>query len=64
MNVTGEMASAFDAVRLDSFVTVNQGKLVEADDLTGHVAWKDKAGETKTAVLGERAIRIIPRARR
>lgn len=64
MNVTGEEASLFDAIRLDSFITVNQGMLVEADDITGRVAWKDKAGETKTAVLGERAIRIIPKAKR
>lgn len=61
--VSGEEAARFNAVRLDSFACVNDGVLVEADDQSGMVKWKDKAGEIKTATLGEHAIRIIPRAR-
>lgn len=64
MNVSGEMASAFDAVRTDSYETVNKGKLVAADDETGAVSWQDKTGEMKSVTLGQRAIRILPRAKR
>lgn len=63
MNVSGEEAARFNAVRLDSYACVNEGELVEANDATGLVKWKDKAGEIKEKTLGEHQIRIIPRAR-
>ena len=63
MNVSGEDAKRFNAVRLDSYANVNEGELVEADEQTGHVRWTDKAGEVKSRTLGDHAIRIIPRAR-
>lgn len=61
--VSGEEAARFNAVRLDSFACVNEGELVEADDLTGLVKWKDKAAVVREQTLGAHAIRIVPRAR-
>ena len=61
--VSGEEAARFNAVRLDSFACVNEGVLVEADDVTGVVRWKDKADAIKVVTLGDHAIRIVPRAR-
>lgn len=63
MNVTGEEAKRFNAVRLDNFANANAGELVEADDQTGLVKWKDSVGEVKSVTLGAHAIRIVPRAR-
>ena len=63
MTVTGEEAARFNAVRLDSFSNVNDGELVEADTLTGRVAWKDNAGVLKTITLGDHRIMLVPRAR-
>lgn len=63
MIVSGEDAPRFNAVRLDSYANVNKGDLVEADDQTGLVKWRDSTGEIKTTTLGEHAIRIVPRAR-
>lgn len=63
MNVSGEDAARFNAVRLDSYANVNDGELIEANDLTGLVKWKDRAGEVREKTLGEHQIRIIPRAR-
>lgn len=63
MIVSGEEAARFNAVRLDSFACVNDGVLVEADDVSGLVKWRDKSGEVKSATLGDHQIRIVPRAR-
>lgn len=63
MTVSGEEAARFNAVRLDSFATVNMGALIAADEQTGAVRWKDKTGTEKSVTLGAHAIRIIPRAR-
>lgn len=63
MNVSGDDAKRFNAVRLDSFANVNEGELLEANELSGVVRWKDKAGEEKSVALGEHRIKIIPRAR-
>lgn len=63
MNVSGEMASAYEAISLSNFETVNKGKLVAADDETGAVQWIDQTGETRSVTLGQRAIRILPRKR-
>ena len=63
MTVTGEEAARFNAVRLDSFSNVNDGELVEADTLTGKVAWKDKAGVLKTVTLGDHCITLVTRTR-
>lgn len=61
MNISGEEAKLYDAIRLDSFARVNQGMLIEADDATGMVAWIDKTGERKEARLGDHAIRLVRR---
>ena len=61
MIVSGEEAKLYDAVRLDSFVTVNQGPLTKADDQTGEVVWTDRAGETKVVMLGDHRIRLVRR---
>lgn len=63
MQVQGEEAARFNAVRLDDFTNVNRGELVEADDVTGRVVYRDTPESTKTVTLGERAIRILPRGR-
>lgn len=63
MTVSGDDAKGFNAVRLDSYANVNTGELVEANDATGLVRWKDKAGVVKSITLGEHAIRIMARAR-
>lgn len=59
MTVTGEAAKAFNAVRLDSLATINLGPLVEADEDTGRVAWKDKADQLQIVTLGPRLVKII-----
>lgn len=62
MNVSGEEALRYDAVRLDSFEVVNKGQLIEADDMTGLVKWRDSTGEEKSVTLGQHAIRITYRS--
>jgi hypothetical protein len=60
MNISGEEAARFDAVRLDSGNTVNRGELVEADEQTGVVSWKDHVtGETKSVTVDSCAIKIV-----
>ena len=62
MKVEGENATRCDAVRLDSYATVNAGgPLVSADDETGAVSWRNKTGEVKSLTLGPHTIRIVPR---
>ena len=61
MNVSGEAAKEYDAVRLDNFERANRGELVSADDITGIVIYKDATGEAKSITLGEHAIRILPK---
>ena len=61
--VSGEDAARFNAVRLDNFENANRGELVEADDLTGLVRYKDVTGEVKTVTLGDHAIRIMRKGR-
>ena len=63
MIVSGTEAARFNAVRLDDFTNVNRGPLVEADDVTGKVVYRDTPESTKTVTLGDHSIRIIPRAR-
>jgi hypothetical protein len=58
-SVNGDVAKEHYVVRLDSYATVNQGELVEADEATGLVRFRDKAGETKSVTLGEHNIRIL-----
>ncbi len=59
MQVSGEDAKRWNAVRLDNFQNANQGELVSADDQTGAVSWKDKTGAVKNITLGLHAIRLI-----
>ena len=61
--VSGDEAKRFNAVRLDSFACVNEGELLEADEQTGMVRWKDRSGEQKVVTLGERTIKLVSRAR-
>jgi hypothetical protein len=62
MNVSGDDAPNWDAVRRDSLTTVNGGQLIEANEETGFVSWKDKVGETKTVTLGAHAIKLTPKS--
>lgn len=59
MRVEGEEAQAFKAVRLDSFLDVNKGELVSADEMTGEVRWRDHVnpGDIKSLNLGAHNIR-------
>lgn len=61
--VSGDDAAGFIAVRLDSYACVNDGVLIEANEQTGLVRWRDKAGEEKRAELGAGSIKIIAKAR-
>jgi len=63
MRKEGEEAAGYDAVRLDSGATINQGTLTLADDLTGDVTWKDKAGESRSEKYQAHAIAIVARSR-
>ena len=59
MQVSGEAAAAWNAVRLDSFETINKGPLVSADTDTGAVSWKDKTGTTQTVTLGPHVVKLV-----
>ena len=59
MNISGEEAVGFNAIRLDDFSTANKGPLVSADDVTGEVVYRDTPESTKTLTLGDHAIRIV-----
>lgn len=59
MRIEGEAAKGRCAVRLDSFMNVNQGELLLADEDTGEVKWKDRAGVETSVTLGPHAIRIL-----
>lgn len=62
MRVEGEAARHYMVVRLDSFTSVEgNGVLRLADDQTGEVHWTDKTGESKTAQLGQRTIKVVRR---
>lgn len=64
MKVSGEEARSFDAIRLDTFQSVNgKGDLVEADDVTGTVTYKDTPDSQKTITFGMGAIKIMPKGR-
>jgi hypothetical protein len=60
MQVSGEEAHKYQAVRRDSLLTINQGVLILADDETGEVKWTDRAGREKSLKLGASAVRILP----
>jgi hypothetical protein len=60
MQVSGEAAAAFNAVRLDDFSNANKGKLISADEVTGVVVYQDTPELQKTLTLGDHAIRILP----
>ncbi len=62
MNVSGEDAHLYRAVRRDTFDDVNKGPLVSADEDTGRVVWTiqlDGQPERREIMLGHDAIRII-----
>lgn len=61
--VGGEEAKAYDAVRLDSYTSVNSGELVAADTITGRVVWRDSTGTEKSLVLGEHMIALVRKGR-
>lgn len=64
MNVSGEQAAKYVAVRLDDFTNANKGPLVSADTETGSVVYKDVTGEEKRVELGPHAIRLLPKPAR
>ena len=59
MNVSGEEAALYDAIRLDSLESANKGPLVSADDVTGTAVYHDTPETTKTLELGAHALRIV-----
>ncbi len=59
MEVSGDDAKSWNAVRLDSFAVINDGMLVSADCATGAVKWKDKTDQERTLTLGDHAIRLV-----
>ena len=60
MNVAGDEAKRWNAVRLDSFAVINDpGSLLSADDQTGEVKWLDHTGEKRELTLGAHAIRLV-----
>ena len=61
MNVSGDEAKGYRAVRLDSLENANNGELVSADDETGLVVYKDKTGEEVRLPLPAHSIRILPK---
>jgi hypothetical protein len=63
MIVSGDAAKNFDAVSLSSFLNVNRGDLVSADDDTGRVEWRNTPESVKTVTLGAGAIKIVRRGR-
>lgn len=58
MKVSGQDASAYKAVLLDSLNDV-PGQLISADTETGEVSTKDKTGETKNFTFGPHRIRLV-----
>lgn len=58
-SVQGDDAKRFNAVRLDSFANVNTGELVEADEQSGLVRWKDTGDTVKSVTLGDHAIKLV-----
>lgn len=66
MIISGDEANRFDAIRLDTFEPANQGCLIEANEETGFLRWKDTQGATHALTLGQSAIKImkkLPRGR-
>jgi len=61
MLVNGDTAKDFNAIRLDSLENANKGELVAADEDTGAVTYKDRAGENVTLALGPHAIKLLHR---
>ena len=62
MNVSGEEAKLWRAVRRDTFGDVNNGPLTSANEDTGYVAWTvllDGKPEHKEITLGPDAVRIV-----
>ena len=59
MNVSGDEAKRWNAIRLDSFAVINDGLLVSADEQTGEIKWIDRAGEKRELTLGAHAIRLV-----
>lgn len=63
MKVQGEEAARMQAVRTDSFATINDGDLVSADTESGEVVWTDKTGTQRSVRVGPHILRITPRLR-
>ena len=62
MQVEGETAQKWSAVRLDSLQSVEgSGRLIKADDQTGEVHWADRTGAACSVTLGGHAIRLVVR---
>lgn len=63
MTISGDEAKLYDAISLSSFLNVNRGELISADENTGVVVYKDTPESTKTVTCGEHSIRIVRRGR-
>lgn len=64
MNISGEAAKSFKVVRIDSYSDAihPRAELLEADDTTGLIKFKDHVtGEEKQVMLQPHVMRIVPR---
>ncbi len=62
MNVTGDEAAKYEAIRSDDFTVINLGPLMAANEETGEVWWKDSTGQERSINLGPHAVRIVHRS--
>jgi hypothetical protein len=61
MQISGESAKNYNAVRLDSLANANLGELVRADEDTGTVVYKDRTGAEVTLGFGAHVIKLVRR---
>jgi hypothetical protein len=62
MQVEGEMATRYTAVRLDSLQSVEgKGTLLRADTDTGEVRWRDHTDTVCETRLGPNSIKLVGR---
>jgi hypothetical protein len=61
MKIEGETAKNWQAVRIDSYATVNLGDLVSANEETGEVKYLDRTGQIVEIALGPHTVRLMPK---
>lgn len=60
-SVSGDEASHFKVIRLDSYADAIEGDLISADSLAGTVSYKDRTGTIQSRNFGPHTIRIVPK---